>query len=120
MKAFPAALFAFALLLTPTSAQNKFHPGAEPFTPTRIDWLTTTLQAALREEPTQDNDFDLQITYADPETLLIYVRYAPDVERRRMNKSIDTAHKVIAITVKSYGWEQWVKVKEDVEPYKEN
>jgi hypothetical protein len=48
MRPFPAALFAFVLLLTPTNAQ-KYHPGAELFTPTRMDWLTTTLQAALAD-----------------------------------------------------------------------
>jgi hypothetical protein len=92
--------------------------GAEPYTPTRIDWLDTTLQAALRQDPTADNDFSLAIAYTDSETLVIFVRYAPDVERSRMNKSIEAAHKVIDITVKSYGWQDWIRVKEDVQPYK--
>jgi hypothetical protein len=68
MKPFSLMLLAFALLLTPTSAQ-KYHPGAEPFTPTRIDWLVTTLQASLRQDGTVDNPFDLNITDTDPETL---------------------------------------------------
>jgi hypothetical protein len=45
---------------------------------------------------------------------VIYVRYSSNVDRAIMNKSIDTAHYVIDTTVKSYGWQDWVKVKEDV------
>jgi hypothetical protein len=32
-----------------------------------------------------------------------------------MNTSIDAARQVIQIMAKSYGWEKWVKVREDVQ-----
>jgi hypothetical protein len=95
-------------------------PGAQPFTPTRIDWLTTTLQASLRDEQMETNGFQLQITSPDSETILIYVRYLPDVNRQVMNISIDTARKVIQITARSYGWDKWVKIREDIQLGKAN
>jgi hypothetical protein len=104
--------------VTDTYERAKIPSGSRAFHTTRIDWLTTTLQAALRESATQENGFDLEITDPDSETVLIYVRYAPDVNRTIMNMSIETAHKVIESTVKSYGWQDWVKVKEDVAIFK--
>jgi hypothetical protein len=91
------------------------HPGAERFTPTRIDWLTTALQADLREDITNEHPFLLAITHSDSETILIYVRYRPDVDPRNMNLEIETARKVIQMTAKSYGWDSWLKVREDVQ-----
>jgi hypothetical protein len=96
-------------------SKNPFHPGAEPFTPTRIDWLTTTLQASLREDELETDRFQLQITSPDSETIVIYVRYLPDVNRESMNIAIDAARRVIQITAKSYGWDGWVKIREDVQ-----
>jgi hypothetical protein len=95
---------------------QKTSPGMEPFTPVRIDWLVTTLQANLRESRLDDKKFTLNITASDPETVDIYVRYLPTVDRRTMNLSIETARKLILIKSKSYGWDGWVKIKEDVEP----
>ena len=104
-------LFAFAN----AQPQKAFHPGAELYTPTRIDWLTTTLQASLRDEQLDTKRFLLQIASPDSETIMIYVRYFPDVNREAMNVTIDSARKVIQITAKSYGWDKWVKIREDVQ-----
>src|SRR3989442_16007138 len=95
-------------------------PGLQPYIPTRIDWLTIALQASLRTAMTEENRFTLQITSPDSETILIYVRYLPNVDREVMNMRIDTARKVIQITAKSYGWDSWVKIKEDVQMGKPN
>jgi hypothetical protein len=99
---------------------QKLSPGAQPFVPTRIDWLTTTLQASLRDDQMQATGFLLQITSPDPETILIYVRYLPDVNREVMNMSVDSSREVIQITAKRYGWDRWVKIREDVQPAKQD
>ena len=90
-------------------------PGLQPFTPTSIDWLTTTLQASLRQEAMSSDGFALQIASPDPETILIYVRYTPHVNRKAMNSSIHTARQVIGIIAKRYGWDGWVRVREDIQ-----
>ena len=90
-------------------------PGLRPFTPTRIDWLTTTLQADLRDDELERNGFELLITSPDSETILIFVRYQPNVNREVMNLSINTARQVIQMTAKRYGWDKWVKIREDIQ-----
>lgn len=102
------------LLLAQAQPRNQWE-GAKPYTPTRIDWLVTSLQASLREERMDSDGFQLEITSPDPDTVLIYVRYLPTVDRTVMNMDIDAARKVIDITTKSYGWQNWVKVREDVQ-----
>jgi len=104
---------------------QKTSPGLEKFSPTRIDWLTTTLEANLREELTQERGFSLDFTYNgnDPDTIIIYIRYLQDmdaVNREIMNMNIETARAVINTSAKRYGWENWVKVKEDIKPGKPN
>jgi hypothetical protein len=47
------------------------------------------------------------------------VRYLRDVEREVMNTHIDSAREVIKITAKSYGWDKWLKIREDIQLAKE-
>ena len=96
------------------SAQRTSHPGSEPFTPTRMDWLIVNLQACCRHDGLSVDGFDLQLTNPEPETVLIYVSYLPNVNRAAMNLTIDSVKKVVDIKAKSYGWQSWVKVREDV------
>ena len=111
-----AALLAFvSALVCARLLPEKNSPGLQPYTPTRIEWLAVTLQAALREDATEEKPFMLNIVVLDSETVLIHVRYLPTVDRKVMNMSIDTARKVIHITASSFGWDDWVKIKEDVE-----
>jgi hypothetical protein len=104
------SVFVFA-----NAQSQKLSPGAQPYIPTRIDWLTTALQASLRDDQMQTTGYQLLITSPDPETVLIFVRYLPDVNREVMNMNIDAARQVVQITAKSYGWEKWVKIREDVQ-----
>ena len=62
-----------------------------------------------------DNSFMLSVVNSDHETLLIFVRYLPTVNREVMNMAIDNTREVIMITARGYGWDKWVKVKERVE-----
>ena len=95
-------------------------PGAQPYIPTRIDWLTTTLQASLRSDLTEESRYLIQITSPDSETILIHVRYLPNVNREIMNMNIDSVREVVKITAKSYGWDKWLKIREDVQIAKES
>jgi hypothetical protein len=97
------------------AAPQKSSPGSQPFTPTRIDWLTTTLQANLRKDITGQKPYSLDIVPTDSETIVISVRYVPGVDGSVMKNDIDTARKQIQVTVKRYGWDDWVRIKEDVQ-----
>jgi hypothetical protein len=97
--------------------QNLNRPGLMPYTPTKIEWLALTVNSIVQHRASLDYPYALDIVRADHETLLIHVRYHPTVNRETMNHDIDTAREVIMITAKSYGWEKWVKIREQVEIY---
>ncbi len=105
------AVILFAQLST-VQAQN---PGLEPYIPSRIEWLTLLLNSQLRHTMTTEYPYNLEIINTNQETLLIFVVYGPNMDRRIMNNAIDTAREVIQITVKNYGWDNWVKIKEQIE-----
>ena len=109
-----------SILVFGNAQPQKLSPGSQPFTPTRIDWLTTTLQASLRDDSLQTGGFYLNITSSEPETIVIRVDYLPTVNREAMNISIDSTRQVIAVVAKVYGWEKWVKIREDVRLRKED
>ena len=90
-------------------------PGLEPFTPTRMDWLSTTLEANLHEIVMGNGyNFALDVVATDPETITIRVEYTSNVDRKIMNEHIDDARQAIQIAAKGYGWDSWVKTREDI------
>jgi hypothetical protein len=97
--------------------QTPNRPGLTSYTPTQIEWLALTMRASLRQDASTDYPYSLDIILVDHETLLIVVRYHPTVNREIMNRTIDTAREVIMSTAKSYGWDEWVKIRESVEMY---
>lgn len=114
-KIVPVALLVCTAVLTAAQPGTNARPGSQPHIPTRIEWLTTTMQASLRTDLTEENRYLIQITSPDSETLLIYVRYLPNVNREVMNLSIDSAREVIKITAKGYGWDKWLRIREDIQ-----
>ena len=109
---------AFVLILTtaPSAQERKRNEGDMPYTPSRLEWLAVDLNAQLRTDLTETTGYQLQlIPIAGRDTILIFVRYLPSVDREAMNMGIDAARKVIAIESKSYGWSTWLRVKERVE-----
>ena len=94
------------------------HPGQARYTPTRMEWLTTTLQAQLRKDMTDSSKFLVQIVARDSETLVMYVRYLADVNKAAMDIQLNANREVIKLTTKAYGWDKWVKVTEDIQQAK--
>jgi hypothetical protein len=94
-------------------------PGLERYTPTRIEWLALVLNSIIREEYTSNRLYGLTVVAGDHETILIFVRYSPNVNREIMNKSIDSAREVAQTIAKKYGWESWVKIRENIEMFKQ-
>jgi hypothetical protein len=90
-------------------------PGLTPYTPTKIEWLALDVRSQLQQDASADSPFFLSVVHVDHETLLIKVRYLPTVNRETMNSAIDSARKVIIATARSYGWDNWVKIREQVE-----
>jgi hypothetical protein len=90
--------------------------GIKPFTPTRLEWLAVELNASSRVEelfvnPHLTMDF---VPMMNSNTIIIYVTYLPNTDRKIINKYIDGARKLISKKAKSYGWSSWLKVKENL------
>jgi hypothetical protein len=94
------------------------HPGQAAYTPKRMEWLTTTLQAQLRKDMTDGSKFLVQIVAKDSETLVLYVRYLADVNKDAMNIQLNADREVIKLTAKAYGWDKWLVVQEDIQQAK--
>lgn len=94
------------------------HPGQARYSPTRMEWLATTLQAQLRKDMTDSSKFLVQIVAKDSETLVLYVRYLADVNKTAMDIQLNADREVIKLTAKAYGWDKWVKVTEDIQQAK--
>jgi hypothetical protein len=90
-------------------------PGLTPYTPTKIEWLALDVRSQLQQNVSADSLFSLSVVHVDHETLLIVVRYPPTVNREIMSSAVDSARRIIMTTAKSYGWENWVKIREQVE-----
>ena len=90
-------------------------PGLTPYTPTKIEWLALDVRSQLQQNVSADSLFSLSVVHVDHETLLIVVRYPLTVNREMMSSAVDAARRVIMTTAKSYGWENWVKIREQVE-----
>jgi len=97
--------------------QTPNRPGLTPYTPTKIEWLALAVNSQLRQDASADVQFSLSVVHSDHETLVIFVRYHPTVNREIMNRTIETAREVIRSTAKSYGWDTWVNIREQVEMY---
>jgi hypothetical protein len=100
-----------------TEQQTRSQPGLTPYTPTKIEWLALTMRASLRQEASTGSPYSLDIIPVDHETLLIAVRYRPTMSREILSETIDTARDIIRRTATSYGWDNWVKIRESVEMY---
>ena len=51
---------------------------------------------------------------SEEDTILIYVTYLPGVRREVMNRSVETAKKIIRRESDVRGWSSWLKVQERV------
>ena len=103
--------------LSEARAQDHFSDLEEwkPYTPSRLSWLAVDLNANLRVPMSVNNGYLMTFVPVENEdTILIYVRYLPSVNREAMNIVLNSAREVISIRAKVHGWTSWLKVKEDV------
>ena len=82
---------------------SQFIPeGMKNYIPSRLEWLAVELNAMHR---TDMHDLEGYLLFFIPlekeNTILIFVRYTPQTNRKAMNIGIDTARKVIEIDAKS-------------------
>jgi hypothetical protein len=73
------------------------------------------MQAGSRHEASVTDSYSMGFAGLESEnTILIYVRYTPSVNREIMNGAIATAREIIEDRAKTEGWTSWLKIREDV------
>ena len=91
-------------------------PGSEHYTPTKLEWLAVELNSTLSKRYTQADPYLLNIVpMRNEDTLLIFVRYHPQLDREVLNIVLDSTREVIRINAESRGWDTWLQVRERVE-----
>ena len=92
--------------------------GSKPYSPTRLEWLSTKLNALLRRDMTPEDEYSIGFGFIPSEDAIVIVTTAlPSVKKspdgqKRMDLSVATARKIISIESKNKGWSSWLKVKE--------
>lgn len=90
-------------------------PGSLPYMPTRLEWLAVELNAFARIQTLATERFTLMFTpRPTDDTIVIYVRYLPNVNQNDLRGAIREARNIINILTQRHGWDRWVSVVEDV------
>jgi hypothetical protein len=96
-------------------AQNRvLHEGLQPYVPSRLEWLALEMNSTMRVDLSESNGFAMDFVESEEDTILIYVTYLPGVRREVMNRSVETAKKIIRRESDVRGWSSWLKVQERV------
>lgn len=72
--------------------------------------------AICHHHETTEQFWGLSVVPEYDDTLVVYIIYSKQFIRdpKMMNKSIETCHEVINMLSKKYGWQNWVKIRDDV------
>jgi len=89
--------------------------GLQTYTPTRIEWLTVMLNSLFRKDLSTDSLFTLHFASQGADTLVVKVSFHPDTNRQLVNLTTQMAREGAERTIKSYGWDSWARVIEQVE-----
>ena len=102
----------FCAYATSQDNQDKLE-GSKAYIPSRLEWLAVDLNASLRVSFSNENKYYMGFAHGQDDSIIIYIRYMPDVNRELMNKTIDSTKEIIKMRLESHKWTS-IKIKEDV------
>jgi hypothetical protein len=108
MKRGAAVLAAVLLGSIAMTSQKPQHPGSEPFTPTKQDWLL--LEAGSCFLGADGNSMATVSAGDDPETVKVELFYNSRAAAREVNAIHEITRASIEAAARRHGWHQWVKV----------
>ena len=87
-------------------------PGMEPFTPTKLQWLTLELNATLSAQEFQQSWF-LRFDSHAPDQIVMEITYNSARTNQELMKRIATVSKGAAEgIIKDYGFDSWAKIED--------
>lgn len=91
-------------------------PGLEEYTPTRLEWLANMLNTLFHFHELREKGGDLfYMGGGDGKSIIVVVKYSPDVPKEFMDITISTAKEVAVRLAKIYGWDSWVEIQVQAE-----
>ena len=107
-----AALFLISVAAVAQTRAGSSHPGSEPYTPTRQEWLLLSL---VEDKVGYDlgSTGNIQFVFSaddDPETIDVLVTYAKTVTKEDVDNAFAFAVSRIRTHAMHYGWD-WVKIR---------
>ncbi len=92
------------------------YPGLEPYIPTQLEWFALDLNSRNAYRNLLYDGFAFSYSAADPDTIVLVIGYLPNVDRAKMNISVERARSAIEEQKKEYKW-SWVQTKEEYRQY---
>ena len=90
------------------------HPGLEPYTPSKTEWMALKLQSYYGSTSFDGNRYRLTYLRSGPETITIVVHYLTGVDRELMNKEVESALRISRAEGRANNWD-WIEIKEKYE-----
>jgi hypothetical protein len=88
--------------------------GSEPYSPSKLEWFAMDMNVSSKTDISDGGMMMMFVGLEKSNEVLIYVRYLPSADRELINTRIKNARELIKIRAKNYGWDNWLKIKEDV------
>jgi hypothetical protein len=95
-------------------AAQKKESGDEPYAPTKLEWLAMRINALFRQAFQDADSYALDAREVHPNTLLLTAYVGPTCERTTVNKPLEKLREVTEAIAKSYGWDDWLIIREKV------
>jgi hypothetical protein len=92
------------------------YPGLEPYIPTQLEWFALDLNSRNAYRNILYDGFAFSYSAAGTDTIVLQVGYLPNVDRAKMNVSLEWARRAIEEQKKEYKW-SWVQTKEEYKQY---
>jgi len=113
------SLIVIAFMAGRATGGNIARPGTTPYTPTRLEWLEIQSWIAVKEDTVDvgtGSGMTVDTIGRTPDSIVLTVRYMPNMPRDAMNEIIERKKQVIRALAKGYHWDSWLKIEEDVAP----
>jgi hypothetical protein len=86
--------------------------GAEPYTPTKCDWMAVELNSNYRVASPKDG-YSLQIFCRPPNTIFLSYRYLTEADQNAAQENDDAVRAMVGQLARARGW-KWVQVDDEL------
>lgn len=91
--------------------------GADPYTPTKREWLCMEFNARHRYSM-MDHNFGISAIRGDgPDEVLLHCGATPKTDRASFNKAVQDSRENLQSIAEKYGFDDWLTIKELVKIY---